>query len=209
MGFDKLAAPLGGVPVLVRSMRAFEACAVVGDYRIVTAPERFAALREAAEREGFAKFSGLVAGGAERHLSVHRGLESLGERGGRVAVHDGARPLVTPEAIRRCAEVAESCGAAALAHRIVETVKRADAEGTVRDSVSREGLWAMETPQIFDLALLRRAYAEVLACGEAVTDEVSAVMALGHPVRLVENAAPNPKITVPADLDLAEALLPQ
>jgi len=207
MGFDKLAAPLDGETVLARSMAAFEACAEVGEIRVVTSPEKIREIERIASRLGFAKFAEAVEGGAERHLSVHAGLERVGPGHDLVAVHDGARPLLSAEAIARCAAAAREGGAAALAHRVVETLKRADAAGEVCESVSRENLWAMETPQIFATDLLRRAYETILERGEAVTDEVSAVEAIGHAVRLVENPDPNPKITVASDLAVAEAIL--
>jgi len=207
MGFDKLAAALAGESVLVRSLLAFEACPEVGEIRVVTNPEKFDEVTEAARRLGLAKFVEVIAGGAERHLSVHAGLNRVGGDYELVAVHDAARPLVTPAAISRCVSVAASHGAATLAHRVADTLKRGNAAGEVVDAVSRDDLWAMETPQIFSTALLCEAYAGVLARGEVVTDEVSAVTALGRVVKLVENTEPNLKITVPGDLAVAAAIL--
>jgi len=207
MGFDKLAADLAGETVLVRSLLAFEACPEVGEIRVVTNPEKFGEVTEAARRLGLAKFVEVIAGGAERHLSVDAGLERVGGDCDLVAVHDAARPLVTPAAISRCVSVAASHGAATLAHRVADTLKRGNTAGEVIGAVSREDLWAMETPQIFSTALLREAYAGVLARGEVVTDEVSAVTALGRVVKLVENTEPNLKITVPGDLAVAAAIL--
>lgn len=207
MGFDKLAADLAGETVLVRSLLAFEACPEVAEIRVVTNPEKFDEVTEAARRLGLSKFVEVAAGGAERHLSVHAGLERVGADCDLVAVHDAARPLVTPAAISRCVAVAAAHGAATLAHRVTDTLKRGNTAGEVIDAVSREDLWAMETPQIFSANLLREAYAGVLARGEIVTDEVSAVTALGRVVKLVENTDPNLKITVPGDLAVAEAIL--
>ena len=207
MGFDKLAADLAGESVLVRSMLAFESCPEVAEIRVVTNPEKFPEVSEAAVRLGISKFVEAIAGGAERHLSVHAGLERVADDFDLVAVHDAARPLVTPAAISRCISVAATHGAATLAHRVADTLKRGNAAGEVIDAVPREDLWAMETPQIFSLALLRKAYAGVLSRGEIVTDEVSAVTALGGVVKLVENTEPNLKITVPGDLAVAEAIL--
>lgn len=203
MGFDKLSARIAGVTVLERSIRAFQSSDAIDRIVVVTAEERFAeviGLRAS-------KVISVVPGGAERHLSVHRGLLSVAEGTEIVAVHDGARPLVTQAAIARCVEAARSGGAASLAHRITDTLKRADAAGRVTGGVSREHLWGMETPQAFRLDLLLRAYETVLDAGAVVTDEVSAVESLGEPVQLVENHEPNPKITVPADLALAAAIL--
>ena len=207
MGFDKLEADLLGHSVLARSLLAFERCAVVGEIRVVTSPEKIASVTSTAGELGLSRFVEAIEGGAERHLSVQRGLDRVGNAFDLVAVHDAARPLVTGEAIVRCAEAAAASGAATLAHRVADTLKRGNAGDEVCGSVSRDDLWAMETPQIFEVDLLRRAYAEVTARGEAVTDEVSAIEALGNAVRLVENAAPNGKITVPADLEVARAVL--
>ena len=151
--------------------------------------------------------SKVVEGGAERHLSVWNGIKAVDEGAAYVAVHDGARPLVTSRAIERCLEVAERTGAATLGHPVTDTVKRCDRAGVVIEAVSRDGLWAMETPQIFENSLLRRAYEQVLASGETVTDEVSAIQRSGTPVTVVANDEPNLKITYPRDLSLAELLL--
>jgi 2-C-methyl-D-erythritol 4-phosphate cytidylyltransferase len=125
-----------------------------------------------------------------------------------VAVHDGARPLVRPESIDACVAAARQHGSAALAHEVTDTLKKAGADGFARSSVNRDGLWAMETPQVFRTSLLLEAYAAVAGRQLAVTDEVSAVEALGLPTKLVTSPFPNPKITVPADIHLATALLP-
>lgn len=210
MGFDKLSADLGGKSVLGRSMLAFESCGAVVAIRVVTTPERIPEVEAAARRLGISKFVEAVEGGAERHLSVHAGLERVGEDGALVAVHDAARPLVSPADLVRCAEAALSCGGASLARRVVDTLKkgRETEDGIeVGEAVSREDLWAMETPQIFEADLLRQAYAALLASGGHATDEVSAVRALGRTVRLVESSGPNLKITVPADLVIAAAVL--
>jgi 2-C-methyl-D-erythritol 4-phosphate cytidylyltransferase len=207
MGFDKLAADLAGESVLVRSILAFEACPGIAEIRVVTNPEKFAGVAAAVARLGITKFVETLPGGAERHLSVNAGLSRVDPDCDLVAVHDAARPLVTPAAISRCIAAAAEGGAATLAHRVADTLKRGNTAGEVVEAVSREDLWAMETPQIFSTVLLREAYTAVLARGELVTDEVSAVAALGHPVKLVENPEPNLKITVPGDLAVAEAVL--
>lgn len=202
-GFDKLAAPLAGVPVLRRSVEAFVAAGAAAV--IVVCPESRWVETGLAE----ANFSIPVIrtdGGAERQDSVYAGLRALPEGMEFVAVHDGARPLVTPEGIRACLEAAVQTGAAACAHPVVDTLKRADAEGlSLAEPVSREHLWGMETPQVFHLALLREAYDTVREQGLTVTDEVSAVETLGVPTRLVQ-VGPNLKITLPGDLELAELI---
>ncbi|BCU78565.1 2-C-methyl-D-erythritol 4-phosphate cytidylyltransferase [Luteolibacter sp. LG18] len=203
MGFDKLAAPLAGVPVLRRSVEKFIAASSVSSVVVVAPQDRFDELLGG----DFSKPVTRVDGGANRQDSVQNGLAAVPEGTTLVAIHDGARPLVTPEAIDRCLAAAAEHGAAALARPVTETLKRADADGLARESVDRELLWFMETPQCFQLPLIQRAYAEVNLCQLTVTDEVSAMEAIGIPTLLVDARAPNLKITHPSDLALAAALL--
>lgn len=148
-------------------------------------------------------------GGAERQDSVMNGLAVLDEEVRFVAVHDGARPLVSPADIDACVAAAVIHRAASLARRATETMKRSDSEGFCLESVSRDNLWCMETPQVFEAALLREACLQVAAQGLAVTDEVSAVQQNGVMVKFIESMHPNLKITTPTDLALAEALMAQ
>ncbi len=205
MGFDKLLAPLAGQTVLWHTVDAFERCAAVRAIHLVTSLENHP--RFAQVLTGFSKLQPLVAGGAHRHLSVANGLAALNPQTRYVAVHDGARPLVTPALIERSLEAACSHGAACVAAPITDTLKRADAAGAIAGAVERENLWAMQTPQTFSTALLQRAYARVLEQELAVTDETSAVQLLGERVQLVEAGDWNFKITFPRDLPLAEWVL--
>lgn len=205
MGFDKLAADLAGRSVLSHSLAAFQACAQIEEIILVGSPDAFS-------ENAPTKLRTTVPGGSERHHSVAAGLAAVASDATLIAVHDGARPLITPAAISRCIDSAREHGAASLAHRITDTLKRSSAGDhdnppSVAESVSRENLWAMETPQIFSADLLRRAYQQILDAGQLVTDEVSAVQAIGQRVILVENSQPNPKVTFPADINLCEALL--
>lgn len=204
-GFDKLMAPLGGQPVLLRTVEAFAACPAVCEIILVTSAERFRIIESALRQ-----FSPLpvrrVEGGQERQFSVAAGLSALSTGAEWVAVHDGARPLITPGQIGLCLEAAAAAGAAASAHPVVETLKRRDEDGYSGEGVDREGLWAMETPQVFFRPLLTEAYSKVLADGCIVTDEVSAMEYCGYKTMLVENLSPNPKITRADDLALAEAI---
>ncbi len=203
MGFDKLAAALAGRPVLHHTIAAFVTCPSIRSVVVVANADR----QPAIEAMGFGDRIRLTEGGDERHFSVANGLAALPEDEVEwVAVHDGARPLVQVEVIERAIAGAAETGAASLAHPIADTLKRAH-EGKVSDSVSREDLWAMETPQVFSRRLLAEAYDEVLARGLTVTDEVSALQELAIPVSLVENDTPNLKITFPSDLIIAEAIL--
>ena len=208
MGFDKLLASLGGAPVILHTLRAFQTCPEVDEIVVVASPDRQEVIQRLADDAGLTKLRAFVPGGAERHLSVWAGIQALAAGCDYVAVHDGARPLIHPSQISRCFAKARETGAAASARPVSETLKRADAAGRVCGSVDRAGLWIMETPQVFARPLLVQAYEAVLREGVLVTDEVSALERLGHPVWLVDNPTPNPKITWPPDLAVAERLLP-
>lgn len=207
MGFNKLLAPLAGVPVLQRSLMAFEVCPAVDEMVLVAGEEVAQAVGAWKQSGGLSKLRAVLPGGAERHHSVAAGLKALSAECEMVAVHDGARPMIRPEQIAHCVDVARALGAAVCARPMTETIKRVDQSGSVIEAVDREGVWVMETPQVFERALLERAYADVLDKGLLVTDEVSAVQRLGVKVQVVDNAWANPKITFPGDLELAECLL--
>lgn len=203
MGFDKLAAPLAGVSVLRRTVDAFMAAPGIERVIVVCPAERFQALLSG----DFPKQLIQIEGGDQRQQSVEAGLAAVGEDDQLVAVHDGARPLIGIEAIDLCIEEARKHGAAALARPVTETIKKADADGFSRGGVDREMLWFTETPQVFRTSVLRRAFAHVNETALAVTDEVSVVESIGIATKLIPSPRPNPKITVPADIELAEALL--
>src|SRR5581483_672977 len=175
MGFDKLFAKLDGKPVISHSITAFEKCPDIDDIIIVTKRDTIPELKKLIAKEKFAKVSKVITGGAERHLSVWRGLKSVRADSQFVAIHDGARPLTTPQLISECIELARETGAACCASQVPDTIKRADDQQVVRESVERSGLWSMQTPQIFCTPIILQAYAHVIQSKELVTDEVSAV----------------------------------
>lgn len=207
MGFDKLMAPLAGKPVIVHSLCAFEDCDDIQDIILVTREERIEPIKALVAAEKFRKVSQVIAGGAERHLSVWIGLKAVNPESDYIAIHDGARPLTTPRLISKCIKLAVEQGAACCASIIPDTVKRASDDGVVTESVERSGLWAMQTPQVFSASLILQAYAGVIASSEAVTDEVSAVQRAGKKIALLRNEEWNFKITSPADLELAEEVM--
>jgi 2-C-methyl-D-erythritol 4-phosphate cytidylyltransferase len=206
MGFDKLFADLHGEPVLAWAVRAFARCAEVSEIIVVAAAEQLQQAENVSRPVASGKLAAVVGGGSERHLSVVEGLRRIAPSAKWVAVHDGARPLVSTSDISKVIARAQETGAAALAHPVVETIKRADPAHSVMESIDRSNLWAMETPQVFEAALLARACENALRHGESPTDEVSAVKAVGHPVVLVASTSPNPKITRPEDMSWAQAL---
>jgi 2-C-methyl-D-erythritol 4-phosphate cytidylyltransferase len=208
MGFDKIFAPLHGKPVLYWSLRAFQDAPEVDEIVVVTRDDAIEHVQRLAQVEKLTKMAMVVPGGAERHLSVWNGLQAVNIDGCEfVAIHDGARPLVTPKIISECLAMAEKHGAACCAAPIPDTVKRASYENMVTDSVDRQNLWAMQTPQIFSSGLILQAYAALMAHNEMVTDEVSAIQKIGKRVALLKNEEYNFKITFPRDLPLAEQVM--
>ncbi len=204
-GLNKQFLELLGKPILWYSLHAFQTCPAVDEIIIVRRPE-YAGQAEELARE-FPKVTGFADGGVERQHSVSHGLERA--RGDIVAVHDGARPLVTPALIEATIHSARDHGTGIAATKIVDTIKEADENRVILRTVDRTKLWAVQTPQTVRTELLRQAYRQVLEQGIIVTDEAAAVERLGQPVHLVETPFLNLKVTMPHDLAMAEALLRQ
>jgi len=207
MGFDKLFAAIGGKTVIAHTIRAFERASSVDEIIVVARENRHEKIKAIVRDESFVKVQSIIPGGRKRQDSVRAGLDHLFAR--YVAVHDAARPLITPEQIERVFQRCADHGAATLAEPINDTLKRADADLIVTDSVDRHQLYAMQTPQIFERQLIEEAYRAVFAENILVTDEVSAVERLGRKVVLVLNDGFNFKVTYPRDLPLAEFILKQ
>lgn len=196
MGFDKLSALIDGKSVLAHAVEAFLNCDRVAEIILVAPAERMTLLNESS----FTKPLRRVDGGAERHLSVACGLSVASPESDLIAVHDAARPFVSQTDILATIAAAHEHKAASLARRVTETLKRSDESDFTREAVSRDNLWMIETPQIFDADLLRSAYSHVIKENIFVTDETSAIESIGQHVKLVASSSPNPKITTYADL---------
>ena len=205
-GFDKLFALLDGQPVVAHAVAAFQKCESVSEIIVVGRADQVGALQELLGGVSD-KITHVIAGGARRQDSVFAGLQHLGAAAEFVAVHDAARPLVTPAIIERVYAAARQYGAASAAAPVVDTLKRADAENFVAGSLDRAGLFAMQTPQIFERRRLETAYTATMADGVEITDEVSAIERSGGRVRLVPAEDFNFKITYRKDLELAELAL--
>jgi 2-C-methyl-D-erythritol 4-phosphate cytidylyltransferase len=206
-GFDKLMADVAGKPVIEHTVDAFESANSVGEIIVVTRQDRLSEFENLMQAK--AKVRAIIPGGEHRQDSVRAGLERLGPQTKYVAVHDAARPLVTPEQIERVFAKCQEHGAAALAEPAIDTLKRADDNLSVTDSVDRDRLYIMQTPQIFERKLLEEAYRVVFAEKLRITDEVSAVEHLGRKVVLVPGDDFNFKITFGRDFKLAEFVLRQ
>jgi 2-C-methyl-D-erythritol 4-phosphate cytidylyltransferase len=199
---DKVLAPLAGRPVFAHSAAAFMQSAIADLYVIVYRDQR-----QMLELSALAPTpSVLVHGGRERQDSVVNALAALPADIEHVFIHDCARPLVRAEQLVVLHKIVRREHAVVLAHRVTDTIKEHRDNAHLR-TLNRARLWAMETPQVFSRELIVRGYARVAERKLSVTDDAQAVELLGHPIALLENPQPNPKITTPADLDYIEFLL--
>ena len=205
-GVTKLMEPLDGVPVLVRTLSALQVAQRVDEIIVAAREEDLVEISRLCRDYGITKCAKVVRGGESRVHSVLLAALEASPETELLAVHDGARPLVTPELVDSVIAAAVRCGAAAPAVPVKDTVKTADQEGRVGETVPREHLRAVQTPQVFDADLLRAALKAALEANAEVTDDASAVERLGKAVFLVEGNEENLKITTPLDLILAEAI---
>ena len=203
-GIDKVMAPLGGEPMILRTVRAFEDCEAVKEIVIVTRKDLMGPIAELCS--GFTKIRSVVQGGSSRQESVKLGLLAFSKEVRLAAVHDGARPLVSGELIDKVIRAAHSYGAAAPAIPVKDTIKVFEG-GFIAATPDRSTLRAVQTPQVIDRDLLLGALEKAEQEGAALTDDCSAVEHIGMRVRLVEGEERNLKVTTPLDLKIAELLL--
>jgi 2-C-methyl-D-erythritol 4-phosphate cytidylyltransferase len=204
---DKAFLSLGTKPVLAYSLLAFEQCTLVEGVVLVVRKDRLEAATGLVQMYGCAKVQNVVAGGSQRWISVVNGLEALGDEVRFVAVHDGARPCVTPALIAETVRMAKRYGSGVAAVKVTDTVKEVDRGYRVSRTVDRTKLWTVQTPQTFRRDRLVEAYRLVARRNLTVTDEASAMELAGEAVHLVPGPSSNVKITTPEDLHLAATLL--
>lgn len=208
-GPNKQFVELCGKPLVYYALAAFEQCCAVDAVVLVRRPDYAQPAEQVVREFAFQKVVAFTDGGPERQNSVWNGLEKCDPATDIVAVHDGARPLVTPALIESTIASAHAHGTGIAATKVVDTLKEANDDKTVVRTVDRARLWAVQTPQTVRLPLLRQAYTKVFEKQTVVTDEAAAVELLGQKVHLVETSFLNLKITAPSDLAIAGALLRQ
>lgn len=207
LGIDKQQAELCGIPVIVRSIAAVSACARVNEIVIVCRREQIAEYYDMARFFGMEKVSSVVAGAEHRQDSVFAGIAACGKDADFYAIHDGARPLILPEEIDSCIDLAIETGAAAVGARVKDTIKICDKNAEIISTPNRETLWAVQTPQIFSSVLYKRAMEAAIRGGRRYTDDCQLIENFGHKVVISEASSENIKITTPADLAIADAIL--
>ena len=203
-GIDKVMAPIGGEPMIVKTVRAFQNCDAIRQIVIVTRKDLIVPIMDLCHE--FDKVQSVMVGGSSRQESVEIGLGALSKDMKLVAVQDGARPLITWEVIDRTVRAAHTYGAAAPAIPVKDTIKVVQG-GIVKDTPNRSTLRAVQTPQVFDVDLLKAALHKAKLDGAEVTDDCSAVELMGMSVKIVEGDERNIKVTTPMDLKIAEILL--
>jgi len=197
---------LDGVPVLVHTLRRFEACQDLDQVILVAQPNLTSEVLALISRYNLKKIARVVGGGAERQDSVFRGLQVIKpETAGVIVVHDAVRPFVRPEEISQVIERAESKGAALMAVAATDTIKQVKS-GRVQRTLDRRRIYHAQTPQAFRYAIIKEAYERAAADGFTATDDSQLVERVGHRVSVVEGSPINIKITRPFDLRLAEAI---
>ena len=205
-GSDKQIADLRGQPVFMHSLQVLDQSDMVDAVSVVFSEANIEKGRAAIAVAGLVKVMATVTGGARRQDSVQRGIEALEQAAGKldwIAVHDGARPFVDEEMLRRGLEAAAVTGAAVAAVPVKDTIKEADADRVVAATPDRSRLWAVQTPQVFRADLLMAAHNQISA---DVTDDASMVELRGGKVTVFEGHYDNIKITTPGDMALAEVI---
>lgn len=202
-GIDKALALLSGEPVIVQTVKAFQNCPAIEEIVIVTRQDLLEKIADLAAP--YAKVKAVVVGGADRVQSVLCGLQALSEKVELAAIHDGARPLITPELIVKTVSAADFHGAAAPAIAVKDTIKNVQ-NHCVCGTPDRSSLRAVQTPQVFCLPDLLTALTQAIKDGAAITDDCSALERMGIPVYLVDGQESNIKITTPMDLKVAQML---
>ena len=203
-GIDKVMAPLGGEPMIARTVRAFQECDAISEIVIVTRDDLIMEITRLTRE--MPKVTAVVAGGASRQESVHLGLNVLSSKVKLAAIHDGARPFITWQLIDWVVRTANAYGAAAPAIPVKDTIKEVQG-GIVKGTPDRSALRAVQTPQVFDFDLIRGALKKAREEGAELTEDCSAVERMGMSVKIVEGDERNLKVTTPMDLKIAEMLL--
>ena len=203
-GIDKVMAELDGEPMILRTVRTFQNSDAIKEIVVVTREDLILPIMHLCAQ--LPKVKAVICGGSSRQESVQLGLNALSDKVKLVAVQDGARPLITDAVIDRTVRAAHAYGAAAPAIPVKDTIKVVEG-GIVTATPDRSTLKAIQTPQVFDIDLLKGALKKAYEDGAAITDDASAVERMGFKVKVVEGDERNIKVTTPMDLKIAELLL--
>lgn len=194
---------INDIPVIAHTMLAFENTDIVDEIIVVTRESDILIISDITKEFGISKVTNIVPGGATRTDSVKNGIHHA--KNTYVAIHDGARPCINPEDIEKTIKKAIETGAAALGYPVTDTLKKVDENQIITNTISRENLWAIQTPQVFEKSLILKAYEE--GNTQNATDDCMLLESIGIKASMVCGSRNNIKITVPEDVDLASAIL--
>jgi 2-C-methyl-D-erythritol 4-phosphate cytidylyltransferase len=211
MGSDrnKLLLTLRSQPLITWTLLAAEASRCISWIGIISQPADWTDLKEILAKLLLAKTIQIVQGGATRQESVYNGLQALPADAKQVLIHDGARCLATPDLFDRCAEAIQHCSGLIAAVAVKDTIKVVDEGGLIQSTPDRSQLWAAQTPQAFDVQMLKQCHEAGRRQGWEVTDDAALFEKCGLPVQIVEGEETNLKLTTPIDLAIAEFILQQ
>ncbi len=204
-GVEKILEPIGLAPAIVHAARAFQDSACIREIIVVTREDLLVEVSRVLHDAALDKVKLVVVGGETRTDSVSAGLDAVSKQTKLAAIHDGARPFVTPALIERTVREAARSGAAAPAVPVKDTIKIASG-GIVTGTPERSSLFAVQTPQVFDFDLLRGAIVKAAADGFTATDDCALIEHMGMSVRLTEGDEENIKLTTPLDLAIAQVI---
>ena len=206
-GIDKQSVFIDGVPVVAHSVRALMSCALIREVVLVCPGNQVGHYYDMVNEYDLHLVSQVIGGGKTRQASVFSGIEACSGQAEYFAIHDGARPLVTPQEVSACVAAAIEQGAAALGVKPKDTLKRMDAQGCIAGTINREDTVAIHTPQVFAAKIYRQAMALARCEGRDYSDDCQLVERLGNRVQVVCGSYENIKITTPQDIIIARALL--
>lgn len=209
MGSDrnKLLLTVRSQPIIAWTLKAAEAAAEISWIGIISQPTDWDDLKAILADLKLNKPVELIQGGATRQESVYHGLQALPATAEQVLIHDGARCLATPDLLNACAQAIRHCFGLIAAVPVKDTIKVVDADGIIQSTPDRKQLWAAQTPQGFDVKLLKKCHAEGVSQGWEVTDDAALFEKCGIAVKIVPGEETNLKVTTPQDLAIAEFIL--
>ncbi len=206
-GVNKQYMTVAGKPVLAHTIEAFEKTNLISEIIVVISKEDHSVFNDCIlSCYKYSKISAVVHGGSDRQASVYNGLQAVSKESAVVCVHDGARPLITPDIIINTVSAAAETGAACTGVPVKDTIKKAGGNGIIEKTLDRSRLWSIQTPQTFKREIIEKAHKNAAMEGFSGTDDSVLVERLGYPVRMIMGSYNNIKITTPEDLIFAEAV---
>ena len=207
MGADKVMLELGCMPVLARTLLAFQNCDKIDEIIVVTRMEKVEEVASLCKKYGVTKAGKVIRGGKTRMESALAGVSEVRSNAKLIAIHDGARPFVTDEVIRRTVDAAAAYMSAVPVIRSTDTLKAIDEDGLITGSVDRERTVRVQTPQVFNADLIKGALTKAVSDGLTLTDDCSAIEIMGIKTHTVDGDEDNIKLTTPRDIQLGELIL--